>query len=100
MHASIEELRTWDWSLEKWRLEFTDLGTIRSDVSGCKYSKGRQIEEQRLRTEICPIPGARESELTNNEIEKGDTKVQKYESVPLGKSREDATKKKGIVSNG
>lgn len=75
MHASIEQLLKWDLSLEKWRLECTDLGTIRSDVSGYKYSKGSRIEEQRFRTERCPIPGARESELTNNEIEKGDTKV-------------------------
>lgn len=68
-------------------------------MSEYKYSKGRRIEEQRLRTELCPIPGARESELTNNEIAKGDTQVQKYDSVPRGKSREDATKKKGIVRN-
>lgn len=69
---SIQRLLKWDLSLGRWRFGVTDLGATSSNAGGYKYSEGRRIEEQRLRTELGPNPAATGSESTNNEIKEGE----------------------------
>lgn len=74
MHMSIELLLKWDLSLGKRSglVGFLDLGATNAEVGAYKYSKGGRIQQQKWKTECYPNLVTRGSELTNNEINKGE----------------------------